>query len=921
MYHDIINSRFNSTDGGSYRVLIRSTVDLEDKPNPTEYKFIKDEALTLSCDGELLIDKLHNTRAVVRFYVPYDDVHKKLIDKVFADQTAITVVSIYQGFKILGGSDNKVIIKDNLLYNGFLDTSEVEVYDDNTGNFVMELVFGDLNPLKRIKASLLGVEVSTKTLQNTPLYSFIIDERNMPTRGEFGALFSKLLDYKRSTSLKFETRLAGDDPTLYDVLEVYAEGQAGSIRQASGVLTLIQAPIDKVKLIHYVTVDNIVRGISIAKGKAYNRFVYKFSSASPKTESFKPISVVGGDIYYFGDNNPRYRGGDGSIYDTSYMVGRQGRFDRKVDGRRVSHAYDAKGSYPIVSRDTVAPIVTGVDKEAILLGDVELKDADVMALQIEPEVDKLKAMAKQTRIEAKAIRQKLYSEVSDREAWEILAKCSDVRTQDYLVKYTVSVANSLILFSRRDNFRDEGQWAMSLWKKANDGTAKPQEDKFNTDIDKFIKDTEGWETMGISTPVQELYPEVSGLGIRKNARSEWEPNMVIGSGVKLLTYEGKGVAFTQRFKPAGVGGSPIHISIDGGNYASSDEVRAFLDDLKRNLEIDGYSFRLALEVAIIATNTTTLDTVYWCDNYGEDKSKYDRAVKADKRFEWKPYAYDIRHKFRNYIEMGEFLDSSLSGDLDIYQPDGYDQIEIVLTGKWVAGYKISKERGSQWFRAFKAWYDTILPKAYEEYVDKFSEYSLIRYISSITVEQGESVAYRDRETELTLGSDNVMFDEVLEYDTRIGTVLRSPSLFFNDKGDIVETLISEEWFTMASKELEKIQKHEALVLYSLAFLYGKRYNVVEFNTTNFGASFPNFSDGMFRYIKDGKIYFTEHYEWGVQGGKTKVRGRELPSGDDYALMQKAKEAGDRMWIGNFDKGKGGRAYRVITLSSGRVIMK
>lgn len=892
MWYSIVDSSFTSNDGHRYRVAIKSTTAAELEQNVYNWPFVKDEAISITCDGELIIDKLHNTRAVVRFYLPYAQNEEEVISRIFADQNALTICTIF---------DCDSGYRDDLpLYNGFLDTNEIEVYDDNTGHYVLELVFGDLNPLKRIKASTLGNIFSEEALYSTPLGEFAVHPAYKPIGGLFGLLRSNLMSVGRQAELpSFATRLAGADASLYDVLEVYAEAMAGSIRQSFGVLTLIQAPIDAIRPQHATPINGIVKGVSVAKGKAYNRFVYNLKGASPVIDEHKPRAVTGRYIYYYGNDIPAYISGDGSVYDTSSRYGRIG--DHK--GGRASWSRDARDSWPIVSKGEVAPVVTVLDKEGYMLGDVNLGDgATLPTTQVAFLADKLKADAKALKGNITALQS---ASGSQEQVCRVLAMCYELEATYQQLRDVIDLTVGVVMPAHHEGYLSAMREA-DKWRQAPISTDKPQPSNLQATLSEFSRRCDAYANQ--STTQTKL--EYTGFGIQKSPTSEWQSNILVGAGASLINWSGKGVGLIQRFKSMIRKGEPIAITISGGNAVSSDKVQELIknwpDAIK--LYIGEEQLRLAMQVTVRAIDPSTHKAVYLVDNFGKDGSRYSRPTEGRKRFEWKSYTNDIQDKLSLWVDLGDAYASSMQGTMYIDQPDNYDTIEVILTGKWLVGIKSSNSRRisdvSYLFERFSGGSDPLTQQR-NRFANQFSEYSLVRYISGVKVEQGSDYAYRDRTTEIKLGCDTLHFDEVLDYDTRIGTEMRSASLMYKADGSAVSSLISSTWLQMDYfNYMADITSHEAFTLYSLAWLYGNRYNVVDFSAT-IRDGYRGFLVGEIKWGKDDLRYFAEHYEWSVQAGKVKVRGRQLPPGDNRQIIKLAKQASDNMWVGNFDTVGGG----------------
>lgn len=895
MWYEIIDSNFRSGDGNTYRVTVKSNTHFEhpDDVITDNLPLIKDEAITITCDGELLIDRLHNTRAVVRFWVERSMETDETINFIFANTSAITVCTIYRS--------------GVAIYNGFLDSGDIDVYDDNSGHFVLELVFGDLTPLKRIKANILGNETSRSTLERTILNEFEVHDSNMPISGLFGDLTTRLLAPMGREEVMFATRLAGEDASLYDVLECYAESQCGSIRQVDGVLTLLQAPLKALQPRAYSPLVGIVKGINNARGKAFNKFIYKLKGADTVTNEYKATSV-NGKAFVCPVVKPYLSTDKVAISDSYY--------------NRVSHS---ESSYPIVSKRFVAPVASSPDREMFILGKVSADEFTFPIMRLVEEQKRYKKMA----IDLKAEIDRWYS--SSPKVWNdtfrVAANCYRLDAQVHLLYHLMFASGGDYAITHLNNYYRTIVKVKECERELVDDDNKLYKGKMEVETMAMLLSPYAQKCDDIikaqHQDFSKLIPECTGFAYRKDSLSKWVPNLLIDNGVDVLGYDGRGLAVTKEITPIGIAGTPIDITISGGVYTSAQEVRDLLDNLSKVLAVDDKQFVMAYQVGIYAVNSSTADVVYWVDNFGKDKSKYDRTT-SGKRFSWKQYATDMMTKAVSFVEVGGAFDQQQQGTITITTPpSGYDKIYINLTGKWVAGLKMDKSTAAAYFL------DDILlnprialvEKYTRDYNSKFNSYSVVRYISSMRVEQGEKVTYKDRQAVLQLGSGGLMFDEVYEYETRIGTAVE-PSVLRLSNGDVVKSLIDDSWYAPINAHYSKITTHEAFTLYSLAILYRQRYEELEFKVIDFVGGYYGHLTSAFRLpLNDDKVYFPMHYEWRVQAGTATVRGRLLPQHDDVQLMEKAKNASDEMAVGNFELGGGaGSADKGTTTSaSGRII--
>ena len=214
-FNILAKGAFVSNAGEKVDVIIDTTRDY--KGEPKELRFVKDGAVVISCEGQLIIDKLHNTRAVVRIYSDDRNELEELISTYLSSDDDTVRLTLGHN-------------QQDLTYCGLLDMEGIEYHESTAYGYVLELVFGDLNPLKRIKADTKGGIYSLKQICKD-----WIDVITTPNGLGSDYLHRLIPEFMGSADdFKFDKSLAGEDPSVYDVLEVYAEAMAGSLRQVGG---------------------------------------------------------------------------------------------------------------------------------------------------------------------------------------------------------------------------------------------------------------------------------------------------------------------------------------------------------------------------------------------------------------------------------------------------------------------------------------------------------------------------------------------------------------------------------------------------------------------------------------------------------------------------------------------------------------
>lgn len=727
-------------------------------PKVRNLQFVQDGAVTITCEGQLLIDKLHNTRAVIRMYTEDKADLDSFIKNCLSSQDDTVKVVIKRG--------------DRFIYGGFLDSEGLEYYDTDKKGYILELVFGDLNPLKRKKALEFG-----KFVSDTDVSSVLYRLRNEVGDDDYNnylvpTIFAQYLEH-----FKFEKRIVSDDISLYDLCEIVAEAMVGSIRQYGSYFVLMQAPIslytrtnaglydEQNPIIVISETKDAIYNISYKTSRAYNKFVYKLKGLAPFDHTIAGDYVTGvhlshkpkcGTVAPVSSDEDR-RANWGSRYPqkpSNYGRGGYAYYERG-NGEKSGRYYTYDGA--------LQTVVTPQLMAQYIVGEVHLP------------------------------------EVTDGYKLEIISPYgSDVR-------YT-------------------------------------------------------------------------GLAIRGDIHSKWEPGILIGNGADLLKFGGVGAGVIATFDTKSYEGSGIVISIDGGTVAIADDVQDIIDAYIKavsDVSADSSNGRLLMEVQCYAEIAGVSDA-YWLSEI-DDTNGY--------RLTWTKGTTAVAL----WMEMGELYGSKFSTELSVpTPPDDANKIVFRLTGKWVAGYdtQLSTEAKSLITQVD-------MPKRYSEIAHN---YGIMRYISGIRIQQGEVTTYRDRQAVLDLADANTAtFSEALDWETRIGTSSGTGAYMFDANGNTLKTLIPSE--ISKDTNFATIASHEAFTLYSLAYMYDRRYTEVEFEKTN-----CNSGGGVGDYFKflDGKTYYTTYREVDLASGRGRLRGRQLPDViDDVALMTKCKEAADAMADGVF----------------------
>lgn len=305
-------------------------------------QFVADRPLTISTEGELLIDKLHNTRAVLRIYQSSKYQLVRFIEDCLTDDDVIVV---------------DITDATGCFYRGFLDMEGMEFYDSTEYGYILELAFGDFNPLKRVKAE--GFDWLVKS---TDLFNYILK----PLCGAYAYNdHTNLLSPEQGVSdgmevFGFERRILDSDASMYDVLEVACEAMCGSLRQVNNRFTMLSVNDVVTNPSNYGEAKTALDGITRVSGTSFGRFVYNLNGCVPTFDSYGVKYVLGQLLYQ------RHKCGLDKIDidPNDYVQGGSNGIDYTPNGRSAGDYYDrnerAKGSGLVYTPDGV--VIVNVER-------------------------------------------------------------------------------------------------------------------------------------------------------------------------------------------------------------------------------------------------------------------------------------------------------------------------------------------------------------------------------------------------------------------------------------------------------------------------------------------------------------------------------------------------------------------------------
>ncbi len=867
-FNILAKGAFTSDAGELVDVIIDTTKSY--KGEPKVLRFVKEGAVTLSCEGQLIIDKLHNTRAVVRIYSDDRNELEELIGTYLSNDD--DTVRLTVGHNGLFNT-----------YRGLLDMEGIEYHESTAYGYVLELVFGDLNPLKRIKAGIKGGLYSLGQIAEDWL-KYLTSPYYEPDK-DTGFLINFPPRFYPQSNFKFDKSLAGEEPSVYDVLEVCAEAMCGSLRQSVGCFSIVTAPTDITSQAG-ADVDNIVEGISYATGRAYNTFEYNLKGDQVQTKSYK-LQVVDGVVQVVrGKKCSTLPSGFYRQKDTGYRRGRgdQSYYDRESHSSTPSNTFNTK-------KGPITPVLSDTKREQYILGfpiyneeyiDGELafgKLIDVDISRLAYRTDAIKGVVSQL----------------------IAVQTATVVT---MRAYSLAMASYLDVLAEERNDQTYAQRASLARSIADtvseDALYEGDLEEMRTKFTAYISELNGIianKEANIKR-MRELDREpATAIALRRDDTAEWRSGFVMAHGKDLFNLESTASLRGVKAKIKAKGDkTPISISVGGGTAVLGDDIRDFLDEKVPELYMSTENEipHLLLEVDINCSGSGKSYVL----NANSQSEKAGTKWVADNTI-----APEREH---NYLDLGQVLSEELGANISLPPlPEGVDTVEVTYTGKWFVGFEnftwaLSENKSI--FNLFK-WSADAIKKAMVERYEQLCkhDWGIIFYLDRFEVNQGLELAYKDRKATLTI-NDGRQFDEVLTYDTRIGTALGTGANLLDRDSNIVKGLISDVWLTRYP-QFKPLTKHEAFLLYALSLLYSRRYNSVEF--TQIKASWLAGIGGTFIKFIDDRLYFSEKYEFDLSRASVSYTARQMPRLDDRNLMMLAEQASIAMTAGSYSKESAG----------------
>lgn len=972
------------------------------KGEPKELRFVKDGAVIISCEGQLIIDKLHNTRAVVRIYSDDRNELEEFISTYLSSDDDIVRLTIGHN-------------QQDCTYCGLLDMEGIEYHESTAYGYVLELVFGDLNPLKRIKADVNGGLYSLKQICND--WVDVITTPMAVANGYSHRLVPEFLG--DADDFKFDKSLAGEDPSVYDVLEVYAEAMAGSLRQVGGSLCILTENT-RVASQDVTEVKNVLEGVSYTTGRAYNTFEYSLKGDQVQSKSYK---LMGVDSVVHVERGKKCSTLPSNFYSQKDSGYRRGRGDQDYY-ERASHSSRPSNSF-ITKKGYITPAVSETKREQYLLGvpiyneeyidgalafgrliDVDISRVTLRADKIRDVIAKLEEVKKGItygkltgpsgdgggRNLLLKSNEKFRDNDDELVATYELATPDDIKSGDtYHIKIwgdkedsdgvicvhidygpqlaLVELVNGVAeaTFKWRNYivngkpivgplrlFREEGydeDSSMTIYKVklekgsiATDWTPAPEDvvvlmrdyylasasywdilavernspkdaenakalraeaDKLG-ESDRFVKDIEAMRRLftryiadlnGIIAnneesikQLRELETEpVTAIAVRRDDTSEWRSGFVMAHGKDLFNLESAAPLKGLKAKIKAKGNkTPITINIGGGTAVLGDDIRDFLDKnvpelyMSKENEIP----HLLLEVDIT------------CSGGGKSYILNDNSQSEKVGTKWVVDDTIAPKREHNYLDIGQVLSEELGATINLPPlPAGVDTIDVVCTGKWYVGFEnftwAVVEGGKDFYNLFR-WSEEIIRRSMIEKYEQLCkhDWGIIFYINRFEVSQGLDVAYKDRRATLKINAGR-QFDEVLTYETRIGTALGTGANLLDRDGNIVKGVISDA-LVKRRPYLKALMKHEALLLHALALLYSRRYRSIEFTQIKF-----RLMEDLWAFVGfiDKKLYFVEKYEFDLSRASVTYTARQVSMSDDRNLMKLAEQASLAMTAG------------------------
>lgn len=1002
-FNILANGGFTSEAGEDVDVFIETTRWY--KGEPKELRFVKDGAVIISCEGQLIIDKLHNTRAVVRIYSDDRNELEEFISTYLSSDDDIVRLTIGHN-------------QQDCTYCGLLDMEGIEYHESTAYGYVLELVFGDLNPLKRIKADVNGGLYSLKQICND--WVDVITTPMAVDNDYSHRLVPEFLG--DADDFKFDKSLAGEEPSVYDVLEVYAEAMVGSLRQVGGSLCILTENT-RVASPDVTEVKNVLEGVSYTTGRAYNTFEYSLKGDQVQSKSYK---LMGVDSVVHVERGKKCSTLPSNFYSQKDRGYRRGRGDQDYY-ERASHSSRPSNSF-ITKKGYITPAVSETKREQYLLGvpiyNEEYIDGalafgrliDVDISRVAYRKDIIKGVIAQLEEVKKGITYgKLTGPTGDGGGRNLLLKSNmGLSNSDYYVgryyisdpsmmiageTYTIQIwgeaegadfSESLYLYNSGGNTevaniqnRVNGVWKQTFkwrddqdksnislvifrganhpnYKKgsktsitriklekgsiATDWTPAPEDvvvlmrdyylaiasywdilavernspkdaenakalraeaDKLG-ESDRFVKDIEAMRRLftryiadlnGIIANKEESIKQlrelerepVTAIAVRRDDTSEWRSGFVVGHGKDLFNLESTAPLKGLKAKIKAKGNkTPITINIGGGTAVLGDDIRDFLDKnvpelyMSKENEIP----HLLLEVDIT------------CSGGGKSYILNDNSQSEKVGTKWVVDDTIAPKREHNYLDLGQVLSEELGATINLPPlPAGVDTIDVVCTGKWYVGFEnftwAVVEGGKDFYNLFR-WSEEIIRRSMIEKYEQLCkhDWGIIFYINRFEVSQGLDVAYKDRRATLKINAGR-QFDEVLTYETRIGTALGTGANLLDRDGNIVKGVISDA-LVKRRPYLKALMKHEALLLHALALLYSRRYRSIEFTQIKF-----RLMEGLWAFVGfiDKKLYFVEKYEFDLSRASVTYTARQVSMSDDRNLMKLAEQASLAMTAG------------------------
>lgn len=838
----------------------------------TPLRFIKEQAVVISCEGELIKDKLHNTRIAVRVYM--DDRNELLwfINKYLKSDADTVLVQVYYN-------------KQDSTHHGYLDMEGIEFYESRSYGYVLELVFGDFNPLKRVRANVSGI-VSTLGYVTEILRPLTSTSAAFDGDAEIyeSLMPSYLLDGGVS-GFQFDSSVLGEDPSVYDVLEVCAEAMCGSIRQVDGffeILNIVEWFNIPYEFKHKVE-RTVIDGVTYSNGRAYNEFVYKLKGAESVTKNLKLLGVDGA-VFKPGGTCP-------IMPDEFY------KFDPKEFSsvhRRATYPYGKlHGSdyFALVKGGKIDALPAPEDGERVIIGKAiydgfHINGVPVFSTKQDAEVLELGNVVKLYESAIDAINSVLADKA-------ILAK----KYFECLALFYTAVGSNpdddpsdrIIYLNLADRNRGlvEKTSATDLYE------GDTSEVRNRLTAMKSQCETSAWQLKAKRDGIVAKRAPADAVAIQKSVKDEYVAGLILTNGRPMISPDGDVRALRFLFRPKSEL-MPITIDLVGGTVYLGDNLKDFIKERVIHSADDKYEPPHLL-----------LPFDARCKANGVDYVLDYRRVRTSSEFKWKKTSEVGEGGAVHYFDFGEAFSEDMGGTIKLPPlPKGAELLEVSIESKWKLGYKFWNE--------FVGGDGEIAPDvalALYRLQSEFAkisrgDYTLITYLSRVNIEQGYSNAYMDRQAVLKTNKGG-QFCETLEYETRVGTALGTGANIYTDKGTLMTTFLPDNVTAKGGDKYENIgavKSHESYLLYSLAITYGRRRTIAEFETLHTDssdiASFMSFQGPVYAGI-------TTKYELDASSGRAKVTLSELAGNIDPELRLLAGQASERMKAAAYDKATDG----------------